>query len=97
MAVKIAVARALAESHGPVFIMLDDSLVSFDPERRLSTEELLLDLVADGQLQVVLFTCDTDWAAGWKARQPDAVNYIELCKVAQYYRARPGAALPSLT
>jgi DNA repair exonuclease SbcCD ATPase subunit len=88
LAVKIAVARALAQTHGPIFIMLDDSLVTFDPARRASTEELLLDLVADGLLQVILFTCHTDWAAGWKQRRPDAVNYIDLPKVAQYYRQR---------
>src|SRR5262249_14126634 len=57
LAVKIAMARALAETSGPVFIILDDSLVTFDPSRRAATEKLLLDLVADGKVQVILLTC----------------------------------------
>jgi len=92
LAVKIAVARALAETAGPVFIMLDDSLVTFDPQRRAATEIWLLDLVADQKLQVILFTCHTDWAADWKERQPDRVNYIELAKEARYYRDPPCVA-----
>jgi len=92
LAVKIAVARALAETSGPVFIMLDDSLVAFDPHRRAATEESLLDLVADEKLQVILLTCHTDWAGDWKTRRPDQVNYIELAKAARYYRAPPAIA-----
>jgi hypothetical protein len=86
LAVKIAVARALAETSGPVFIMLDDSLVSFDPARRAATEDFLLDLVKDGKLQVILLTCHTDWAADWKRRRPDEVSCIELLRAAHYYR-----------
>jgi DNA repair exonuclease SbcCD ATPase subunit len=86
LAIKIAVARALAETTGPVFIMLDDSLVTFDPERRAATEKWLLDLVADEKLQVILFTCHIDWAADWKERRPKLVEYIELAKEARYYR-----------
>jgi DNA repair exonuclease SbcCD ATPase subunit len=93
LSVKIAVARALAETSGPVFIILDDSLVSFDPERRVAAEKCLLDLVGDGKLQVILLTCHTDWATDWKKRQPDEVNYIELASVADYYRPPP-ATLP---
>jgi DNA repair exonuclease SbcCD ATPase subunit len=92
VAVKIAVARALAETSGPVFIILDDSLVTFDPQRRAATEELLLDLAADKKLQAILLTCHTDWAAGWKARRPDQVHYIELAKSARYYRDPPALA-----
>jgi DNA repair exonuclease SbcCD ATPase subunit len=92
LAVKIAVARAVAESSGPVFIVLDDSLVNFDPARRAATEEFLLDLVADGRLQIVLLTCHTDWAADFKERWPERVNYIELVERAQYYRPPPAAA-----
>lgn len=88
LAVKLAVARALAETHGRVFVMLDDSLVTFDPDRRASTEELLCDAVADGKLQVILFTCHSDWAGVLRQGQPNAVNYIELSKVTQYYRDR---------
>ena len=50
LAVKIAVACALAETSGPVFIILDDSLVTFDPRRRAATEDFLLDLVDDHKL-----------------------------------------------
>ncbi len=82
LAVKIAVARALAESSGPVFIVLDDSLVNFDPVRRAATEEFLLELVADGRLQIILLTCHTDWAADFKQRRPDRLNYIELAQCA---------------
>jgi uncharacterized protein YhaN len=92
LAVKIAVARALAETSGPVFILLDDSLVAFDPERRAATEELLLEQVADEKLQIVLLTCHTDWAADWIARSPDQVRYIELAVSAQYYRDPPAMA-----
>ncbi len=93
LAVKIAVARALAESSGPVFIILDDSLVTFDPQRRAATEELLLDLVADGKLQVILVTCHTDWASGWKQRRPNDVHYLELAKLACYYRQTEASSL----
>jgi uncharacterized protein YhaN len=89
LAVKIAVARALAETTGPVFIMLDDSLVTFDPQRRAATENWLLDLVGDEKLQVILFTCHTDWAADWKKRAPEMVRYIELAREASYYREPP--------
>jgi uncharacterized protein YhaN len=92
LAVKIAVARALAETIGPVFIMLDDSLVTFDPQRRAATENWLLDLVADEKLQVILFTCHTDWAADWKKRQPEMVRYIELAREASYYREPPSVS-----
>jgi DNA repair exonuclease SbcCD ATPase subunit len=92
LAVKIAVARALAETSGPVFIMLDDSLVTFDPARRAATEKWLLDLVADEKLQVILFTCHTDWATDWTKRRPKLVNYIELVQSAQYYRDPPALA-----
>jgi hypothetical protein len=34
------------------------------------TEQWLLDLVAGEKLQVILFTCHTDWAADWKKWQP---------------------------
>ncbi len=85
LALKIAVARAIVETSGPVFIILDDSLVHFDPQRRAATEELLSELVSDGKLQVILLTCHTDWAADWKRRKPD-LSYIELAEVAEYYR-----------
>src|SRR5262249_49923342 len=88
LAVKIAVARALAETSGPVFITPDDSLVTFAPMRRSTTEEHLLDLVSDGKLQAILPTCHTDWAAAWKKRRPDLVNVIELAKCACYYREK---------
>jgi len=89
LAVKIAVARAIAESSGPVFMILDDSLVSFDPQRRAAAETLLLDLVADGKLQVILLTCHTDWAEDWHRRTPERIHYIELGRVAEYYRPPP--------
>lgn len=85
LAVKIAVARALAEINGPVFLILDDSLVSFDPDRRAQTEALLLDLVADGRLQVILFTCHADWVADWKRRAAGGFVHIELDRTAEYY------------
>ncbi|HMF17385.1 MAG TPA: AAA family ATPase [Gemmataceae bacterium] len=91
LAVKIAVARALAETSGPVFIMLDDSLVSFDPQCRAAAEKWLLDLVADEKLQVILLTCHSDWAADWHQRSPE-VKVIELAKEAQYYRDPPAIA-----
>jgi uncharacterized protein YhaN len=97
LAVKIAVALALAEASGPVFIVLDDSLVSFDPYRRAATEEFLLELVADRQLQIILLTCHTDWAADFKERRPDQVNYIELARCARYYRAPPALVLANET
>lgn len=89
LAVKIAVARALAETTGPIFMILDDSLISFDPERRAAAETLLMDLVADGKLQVILLTCHTDWAEDWKQRAGSALNYIELPSAAEYYRLPP--------
>jgi uncharacterized protein YhaN len=95
LAVKIAVARALAEASGPVFIVLDDSLVSFDPYRRAATEQFLLELVADGKLQIILLTCHTDWAADFKQRWPERVKYIELVECARYYRAPAALALAS--
>jgi DNA repair exonuclease SbcCD ATPase subunit len=88
LVVKIAVARALAEINGPVFLILDDSLDSFDPDRRAETEALLLDLVADGKLQVILFTCHSDWAADWKKRVGDRLQHIELNDVAEFYVTR---------
>jgi exonuclease SbcC len=91
LAVKIAVARALAETSGPVFVMLDDSLVSFDPNCRAATEKWLLDLTADEKLQIILLTCHSDWAADWKARCPD-INHIELAREAKYYRDPPAIA-----
>ena len=95
LAVKIAVARALAEASGPVFIVLDDSLVSFDPDRRAATEEFLLELVADGRVQIILLTCHTDWAADFKQCRPERLNYIELARCARYYRAPPAVARAS--
>jgi uncharacterized protein YhaN len=92
LAVKIAVARALAEATGPVFVMLDDSLVNFDPWRRASTEEFLLEQTADGDLQIILLTCHTDWAEDFKRRQPQQVNYIELAQCARYYCMPPAVA-----
>jgi uncharacterized protein YhaN len=91
LAVKIAVARALSETTGPVFIILDDSLVTFDPERRGAAEDFLLDLVSDEKLQVILLTCHTDWAADWQRRRPREVNYVELAKCACYYAPRRGS------
>ncbi len=91
LAVKIAVARALAETSGPVFIMLDDSLVSFDPQCRAATEKWLLDLVADEKLQVILLTCHSDWAADWHRRCPE-IHLTELAKEADYYRDPPAIA-----
>lgn len=85
LAVKIAVARALAETHGPIFLILDDSLVSFDPNRRAATEKLLEELTADGRLQIILLTCHTDWIEDWKARAKTALHHIELKKIAAYY------------
>ncbi len=85
LAVKIAVARAIAETGDPVFIILDDCLVDFDPQRRAATELLLTELVSDGKLQVILLTCHTDWAADWKRRKPD-LAYVQLADVAEYYR-----------
>jgi ABC-type thiamine transport system ATPase subunit len=85
LAVKIAVAQALAETSGPIFVMLDDSLVNFDPSRRAAAENWLMKLVAAEKLQVILFTCHTDWAADWKSRCPE-VNYIELGQMTDYYR-----------
>jgi uncharacterized protein YhaN len=93
LAVKIAVARALAEASGPIFIVLDDSLVSFDPYRRAVTEDFLLELVADGRLQIILLTCHTDWAADFKKRRPSQLNYVELAQCARYYRPPPAVAL----
>jgi recombinational DNA repair ATPase RecF len=87
LAVKIAVARALAETSGPVFVILDDCLASFDPHRRSATEKLLTELVADGKLQVIFLTCHTDWAEDWRKREPNVFHFIELEKVAVYYRA----------
>jgi energy-coupling factor transporter ATP-binding protein EcfA2 len=94
LVVKIAVASALAETAGAVFVMLDDSLVTFDPRRRGATENWLLELVAGKKLQVILFTCHTDWAADWKKRQPELVRYIELAKEARYYREPPSLLAP---
>lgn len=88
LAVKIAVARALAETSGPVFVILDDSLVTFDPHRRAATEDFLLDLVGDDKLQVILLTCHTDWAADWQQRRPRQVNYLELAQHARYYNEK---------
>ena len=89
LVMKIAVARALAESGTPVFILLDDSLVNLDPQHRAATEALLLDHVADGRLQVIFLTCQTDWAHDWQRRQPDRVHYIDLASQAEYYRPLP--------
>lgn len=88
LAVKIAVARALAETSGPVFIILDDSLVTFDPQRRAATEDFLLDLVSDEKLQIILLTCHTDWAADWRQRRPRQVSYVDLPQCAHYYGAQ---------
>jgi DNA repair exonuclease SbcCD ATPase subunit len=90
LAIKIAVARALAEASGPVFILLDDSLVSFDPLRRRAAEDLFLELVADGKLQIIILTCHTDWAEDWQRRQPAKMRYIYLPDAADYYRPPPG-------
>ena len=86
LVMKIAVARALAESGTPVFVLLDDSLVSLDPQHRAATEALLVDLIADGKLQVILLTCHTDWALDWQRRSADRVHYIDLASQAEYYR-----------
>jgi DNA repair exonuclease SbcCD ATPase subunit len=94
LAIRIAVARALAESSGPVFIVLDDSCSSFDPVRLAAAEALLTDLVADGKLQVILLTCHTDWAAHWNGRAGNRVRYIELTEAATYYR-QPVALAPA--
>jgi uncharacterized protein YhaN len=89
LAVKIAVARALAESGNPVFVLLDDSLVSLDPQHRAATESLLVDRIADGRLQVILLTCHTDWALDWQKRCGEQVHVIDLADQAEYYRTPP--------
>jgi DNA repair exonuclease SbcCD ATPase subunit len=89
LVMKIAVARALAESGNPVFVLLDDSLVNLDPQHRTATEALLVDLIADGRLQVILLTCHTDWALDWQHRCGDKVHYIDLAGQAEYYRTPP--------
>jgi energy-coupling factor transporter ATP-binding protein EcfA2 len=94
LAIKIAVARSLADLTGPVFVVLDDSLVTFDPDHRERTEALLMDLVADGKLQVILLTCHTDWAVTWKKRAGDRLQYVELEKIAKYYRPPVAIVLP---
>ena len=80
LAVKIAVARALAETSGPVFIVLHDSIVTFDPRRRAATEDFLPDPASDHKLQVILLTCNTDWATDWQQRRPRQVNYLDRVK-----------------
>ena len=92
LVMKIAVARALAESGTPVFVLLDDSLVNLDPQYRTATESLLLDLIADGRLQVILLTCHTDWAEDWQRRCPEQVQYVDLASRAKYYRTPPALA-----
>jgi DNA repair exonuclease SbcCD ATPase subunit len=86
LALKIALARALTESHGPIFVILDDYLVHFDPSRRAATEQLLQDLTRDGLLQVILLTCHTDWAVDWQRRHPQEVEFVDLPSTADYYR-----------
>jgi DNA repair exonuclease SbcCD ATPase subunit len=89
LVMKIAVARALAEAGNPVFVLLDDSLVNLDPQHRAATEALLVDLIADGRLQVILLTCHSDWALDWQNRCGDKVQYIDLAGQAEYYRTPP--------
>ncbi len=89
LGMKIAVARALAESGNPVFVLLDDSLVSLDPQHREATESLLVDLIADGRLQVILLTCHADWASDWQKRCGEPVHVIDLAAEAEYYRTPP--------
>ncbi|MCE9543963.1 MAG: hypothetical protein K8T25_00335 [Planctomycetia bacterium] len=85
LTLKIAVAQALAESN-PLFIILDDSMVNLDDDHRASTQRLLLDLAANGMLQVILLTCHSDWARSWHAQAEDRIRYIHLDQVADYYR-----------
>ena len=40
-------------------------------------------------LQIILTTCHTDWAADFKRRRGEQVNYIELARCARYYRTPP--------
>jgi len=89
LGMKIAVALALAESGNPVFVLLDDSLVSLDPQHRTATESLLVDLIAGGRLQVILLTCHTDWASDWQRRCGEQVHLIDLAAQAEYYRTPP--------
>ena len=89
LVMKIAVARALAESGNPVFVLLDDSLVSLDPQHRAATESLLVDFIADGRLQVILLTCHSDWALDWQKRCGKQVHLIDLAGQAEYYRTPP--------
>jgi len=49
-------------------------------------------IVADGKLQVLLFTCHSDWAADWKQRAGDAFTHIEMLDIVEYYRP-PAAVL----
>lgn len=86
LALKIAVAQALSELSDPIFIILDDSLVAFDPEHRTTTEKLLVELSSQGKVQIILLTCHTDWAADWKRRAGEKVNLVQLQDVAKYYR-----------
>ncbi|MFO0966596.1 MAG: AAA family ATPase [Gemmataceae bacterium] len=90
LAVKVAVGRALAETCGPVFIMLDDSLVAFDPTRRAATENFLLDLARDHKLQIILTTCHTDWAADWKRAARTTSPTSTCASTAEYYRPLAG-------
>jgi energy-coupling factor transporter ATP-binding protein EcfA2 len=76
----------LAESGNPVFVLLDDCLVSLDPQHRAATENLLMDLIADGRLQVILLTCHTDWARDWQKRCGEQVHSSDLASQAEYYR-----------
>ena len=86
LTLRIAVALSLVEMVGPVFVMLDDSLVNLDPEYRAATERLLSELVADGRLQVILFTCHTDWAHQWHKRASEEIRFIDLESACEYFQ-----------
>lgn len=89
LAVKFAVAKAIAETAGSVFVILDDSFACFDGARVRAAEAFLEEAVADDRVQIIFMTCHLEWARAWAARAGPELHYIDLETAAQYYRTPP--------
>ncbi len=55
LSMRLACAQDLAENAEPLPLILDDVLLTFDPERQLGAAKVILDLAQ--RYQILMFTC----------------------------------------
>lgn len=57
LAIRLAYIKQHAMENEPLPVIMDEILVNFDPERARRTAETLAEMIADGEQQILYFTC----------------------------------------